>query len=224
MIIALDGPAAAGKGTLGRRLADHFGFAYLDTGKLYRAIGLKILRANGNPSDPEQARDAAESLSQEDLNDPKLVGDEAAEAASRVATVEAARAALRQFQRNFAASPPDGSTDAVLDGRDIGTIICPDAEIKIFVTADIKARAGRRHKELLERGEPSIYARVLRDMGERDKRDSTRAVAPLVPAYDAFLLDTTALDADAAFAAAIAYIEAHSASGAPGKTTQRTKA
>ena len=219
MIIALDGPAAAGKGTLGRRLADHFGFAYLDTGKLYRAIGLKILRANGDLDDPQQALDAAKSLKAEDLNDLAIVGDEAAAAASRVAGFEATRAALRQFQRNFAASPPDGATGAILDGRDIGTVICPDADIKIFITADLETRAKRRHKELLERGEPSIYARVLRDMSERDTRDSTRAVAPLIPADDAYLLDTTALDADAAFAAAIAHIDAQSVPPASGKTT-----
>ena len=224
MIIALDGPAAAGKGTLGRRLADHFGFAYLDTGKLYRAIGLKVLRANGDLDDPQQALDAAKSLKPEDLNDPAIVGDEAAAAASRVAGFEAAREALRQFQRNFAASPPNGATGAILDGRDIGTVICPDANIKIFITADLETRARRRHKELLERREPSIYARVLRNMGERDTRDSTRAVAPLIPADDAYLLDTEALDADAAFAAAIAHIDAQSVPIASSKTTWRTKA
>ncbi len=222
MIIAIDGPAAAGKGTLGRRLADHYDLAYLDTGKLYRAIGLKIMRANGDPSDPQQARDAAESLAQSDLDDPDITGDQAAEAASRVAAIEDARASLRQFQRNFAANPPDGTGGAVLDGRDIGTVICPDAEIKFFVTADLETRARRRHKELLERGETSIYARVLRGMGERDVRDSTRAVAPLRPADDAFLLDDAALGVDAVFAAAVAYIEAHLASEASSKTTQRT--
>ena len=223
MIIALDGPAAAGKGTLGRRLAKHFGFAYLDTGKLYRAIGLKILRASGDLDDPQQALDAAKSLKPEDLDDPAIAGDEAATAASRVAGFETARAALRQFQRSFAANPPAGATGAILDGRDIGTVICPDADIKIFITADLETRARRRHKELLERGEPSIYARVLREMGERDKRDSTRAVAPLIPADDAYLLDTAALDADAAFAAAIAHIKAQSVLTASGKTNQRTK-
>ncbi len=222
MIIAIDGPAAAGKGTLGRRLADHFNLAYLDTGKLYRAIGLKVLRADGDPSNPQLARKAAESLAQEDLDDPDIVGDEAAVAASKVAAIEAAREALRRFQREFAANPPAGAAGAVLDGRDIGTVICPDADIKIFVTADLETRARRRHKELLERGETSIYARVLRDMGERDVRDSTRAVAPLKPADDAFLLDNAALDADAAFAAAVAHIEACYGSAASGKTTQRT--
>ena len=222
MIIAIDGPAAAGKGTLGRRLADHYDLAYLDTGKLYRAIGLKIIRANGDPSDPQQARDAAESLAQADLDDPDVAGDQAAKAASRVAAIEEARTSLRQFQRSFAENPPDGTNGAVLDGRDIGTVICPDAEIKFFVTADLETRAGRRHKELLERGEPSIYARVLREMGERDVRDSTRAVAPLKPADDANLLDNAALDVDAVFAAAVAYVDAHLASEAFSKTTQRT--
>ena len=218
MIIAIDGPAAAGKGTLGRRLAEYFGFAYLDTGKLYRSIGFKILQAGGNLDDPLQALDVANSLKPEDLNCPAITGDEAAAAASRIAGFESTRAALRHFQRDFAANPPGGAIGAILDGRDIGTVICPDADIKIFITADLETRAKRRHKELLERGEPSIYARVLRGMSDRDTRDLARTVAPLIPADDAYLLDTASLDADAAFASVIEYIDAQSVSKASDKT------
>ena len=218
MIIAIDGPAAAGKGTLGRRLAEYFGFAYLDTGKLYRSIGFKILQAGGNLDDPLQALDAANSLKPEDLNYPAITGDEAAAAASKIAGFESTRAALRHFQRDFAANPPGGAIGAILDGRDIGTVICPDADIKIFITADLETRAKRRHKELLERGEPSIYARVLRGMSDRDTRDLARTVAPLIPADDAYLLDTASLDADAAFTSVIEYIDAQSVSKASDKT------
>jgi cytidylate kinase len=218
VIIAIDGPAAAGKGTLGRRLAEYFGFAYLDTGKLYRSIGFKILQAGGNLDDPLQALDAANSLKPEDLNYPAITGDEAAAAASKIAGFESTRAALRHFQRDFAANPPGGAIGAILDGRDIGTVICPDADIKIFITADLETRAKRRHKELLERGEPSIYARVLRGMSDRDTRDLARTVAPLIPADDAYLLDTASLDADAAFALVIEYIDAQFVSKASDKT------
>jgi len=218
VIIAIDGPAAAGKGTLGRRLAEYFGFAYLDTGKLYRSIGFKILQADGNLDDPLQALDAANSLKPEDLNYPAITGDEAAAAASKIAGFESTRAALRHFQRDFAANPPGGAIGAILDGRDIGTVICPDADIKIFITADLETRAKRRHKELLERGEPSIYARVLRGMSDRDTRDLARTVAPLIPADDAYLLDTASLDADAALASVIEYIDAQSVSKASDKT------
>ncbi len=223
MIIAIDGPAAAGKGTLSRRLANHFNFAHLDTGKLYRAIGLKILRSGGNPSHPGQALKAVTSLQHVDLNDSDILSDKAAIAASQVAVVEVARNALKQFQRSFAANPPDGAKGAILDGRDIGTIICPDADIKIFVTANLQTRARRRHKELLERGETSIYARVLRDMGERDVRDLTRTLAPLKPADDAFVLDCTALDADSAFAEVVTHIAKHLGPETSRRTTQRTQ-
>lgn len=203
IIIAVDGPAASGKGTVARKLATHFDFAYLDTGKLYRAVGLKILRAGGDPEDEEAPSAAAEALDVTELDDPDLSGDDAASAASKVAAIEGVRAALLAFQRSFAEVPPDGKSGAVLDGRDIGTVICPDAVAKLYVTANVEIRAERRHKELLNRGTPSIYPRVLEDLKARDTRDMNRTVAPLKPAADAVVLDTTELDVDQAFADAL---------------------
>lgn len=202
-VIAVDGPAASGKGTLARRLATHFGFAYLDTGKLYRAVGLKVVNTGGDPEDEDAAEDAARALDITELDDPALGSDEAASAASKVAAIEPVRAALLSFQRSFAEQPPEGAKGAVLDGRDIGTVICPDATSKLFVTADVEIRAERRHKELLNRGEPSIYPRVLDDLKARDARDTNRDASPLKPAGDATVLDTSALDIDQAFAEAI---------------------
>ena len=207
MIVAVDGPAASGKGTLARRLAAHLGYAHLDTGKLYRAVGHAVLCAGGDPEDAAAAIRAAKALTAEALDDPTLLGDAAAAAASKVAAIPCVRAALLKFQQTFAANPPGGAAGAVLDGRDIGTVVCPEAEAKLFVTADVAVRAERRHKELIGRGETSIYARVLQDLKERDARDSNRAVAPLRAARDAKILDTSALDPDAVFAAALAYIE-----------------
>lgn len=208
MIVAIDGPAASGKGTLARRLAAHLGFAHLDSGKLYRAVGLAVLRAGGDPEDEDIAREAAAALTAAALDDPALGGDDAAQAASKVAAMAPVRAALLRFQRDFAESPPGDVPGAVIDGRDIGTVVCPDAAVKIFITADVAVRADRRHKELLGRGEPSIYARVLQDLKERDDRDTNRDVAPLRPACDATVVDTSDMDPDAAFAAALACIEA----------------
>ncbi|HVI51196.1 MAG TPA: (d)CMP kinase [Candidatus Sulfotelmatobacter sp.] len=202
MIIALDGPAAAGKGTLAKRLAAHFGLNYLDTGSLYRAVGLAVLRSGGDPEDPAQAEAAARSLTPEHLSSPDLRGENAAQAASKVAAIPGVRAALLAFQRSFAATAPG----AVLDGRDIGTVVCPDADAKIFVTASLEKRAERRFKELLDKGVSAIWEAVLQDMKERDARDSGRSVAPLVPAADAVVLDTSELDADGAFAAAVSII------------------
>jgi len=207
MIIAVDGPAASGKGTLARRLAAHLGYAYLDTGKLYRAVGYAVLAAGGDPEDAADAVRAAKALKPEELEDPVLGSDEAADAASKVAAIPGVRAALLKFQQDFAHAPPGGAPGAVLDGRDIGTVVCPDAEVKLFVTADLAVRATRRHKELIGRGETSIYSRVLQDLKERDARDSSRAEAPLRPADDARTLDTSNLDPDAVFAAALAYTE-----------------
>jgi cytidylate kinase len=205
-VIALDGPAAAGKGTLGRRLAAHFRLAYLDTGLLYRAVGVRVLAAGDDPACKEAALKAARSLAPADLDDPRLRGDEAASAASVVAEIPEVRQALVSFQREFAAHPPEGTKGAVLDGRDIGTVICPGADVKIFVTASPETRAKRRLKELRERGIASIHSRVLREMKERDARDSARAVAPMRAAEDATVLDTTDLDADGAFAKALEVI------------------
>ncbi len=199
-IIAIDGPAAAGKGTLARRLAQHFGYAYLDTGLIYRAVGMKAKREGLEPGL------AAQGLSPADLDAPGLRTEEASQEASKVSSLPEVRAALLDFQRRFASHPPAPAKGAVLDGRDIGTVVCPKAACKLFVTASPEARAQRRHKELLERGESSIYARVLEELRERDERDSTRAVAPLTPAQDATVLDTTELDADQVFAAALKLI------------------
>lgn len=209
--ITVDGPAASGKGTLARRLAARFGFAHLDTGKLYRAVGLAVLRAGGDPGDEAAAVAVARALdagavAAGALDDPELEGDDAARAASLVAAIPAVRTALLDFQRAFAADPPAGAAGAVLDGRDTGTVVCPDAPIKFFITASAEVRAERRHKELMGRGEASIYARVLADLKERDARDSERAVAPMKAADDALIIDTSAMDADAALAAALDHI------------------
>ena len=207
MIIAIDGPSASGKGTLSKRLATHLGFAHLDTGKIYRAVGMIAVGIGGDPADESVALQAVKSLEPSTFADPELGGDIAAVAASKVAAITSVRELLLQFQRDFAAAPPGGLKGTVLDGRDIGTVVCPKAEVKLYVTANTDIRAERRHKGLLERGESSIYARVLQDMKERDERDTNRSVAPLKPAEDAFILDTSDLDADQAFAAALAEIK-----------------
>ena len=206
MIIAIDGPAAAGKGTLARRLADHFGLALLDTGLLYRAVGMNLVRNGHDPNDAESAKAVAKGLKPEDLEAGDLRDDAAADAASRVSVIPGVRKALLEFQRKFAKNPPGGAKGAVLDGRDIGTVVCPSADVKLFVTASVEVRAERRFKELRERGLDAIHGRVLADMKERDARDQDRAVSPLEPAEDAYQLDTSDLDADQAFAAALGFI------------------
>lgn len=200
--IAIDGPAAAGKGTLARRLAEVLEFDYLDTGLIYRAVGMKLARDGKDPSDVALAETAAKSLRPNDLMTDDLRTDDAAKAASQVASIPGVRAALLDFQRRFAARPP-GDRGAVLDGRDIGTVVCPDAQAKLFVTASLEKRADRRLKELQDKGLEAIQEIVLAEMRERDERDSKRSVAPLKPADDAFVLDTSDLDADQAFAAAL---------------------
>lgn len=205
-IIAIDGPAAAGKGTLARRLAATLGFDYLDTGLIYRAVGMKLSRAGLDPTDPAQAEAAAKALHPSELQAGDLRGDDAAQAASKVAVIAGVRAALLDFQRAFAAQPPGGK-GAVLDGRDIGTVVCPQAGAKLFITASVEKRAERRLKELQSRGVGAIHSAVLADMRERDERDSTRSAAPLKAATDAFVLDTSDLDADQAFAAALDYVK-----------------
>ena len=197
LIIAIDGPSAAGKGTLARRLAAHFSLPHLDTGLLYRGVGLKSLRTGRAPAE------IAAGLQASDLADPELRTDSAGQQASKVAAIPEVRDNLLNFQRKFAYQP----SGAVLDGRDVGTVICPDAPVKLFVTASPEARAERRYQELRERGVDTIKPRVLAEMAERDRRDSERAAAPLKAAPDAFLLDTSDMDADAAFAAALAFIE-----------------
>jgi cytidylate kinase len=197
LIIAIDGPSAAGKGTLARRLAAHFGLPHLDTGLLYRVVGVKSHRTGQAPAE------IAAELQASDLADPELRTDSAGQQASKVAAIPKVRDNLLNFQRKFAYQP----SGAVLDGRDVGTVICPDAPVKLFVTASPEARAERRYQELRERGADTIKPRVLAEMAERDRRDSERAAAPLKAAPDAFLLDTSDMDADAAFAAALAFIE-----------------
>jgi len=205
-VIAIDGPAASGKGTLARRLAAHYGYDWLDTGGLYRGVAALVLRAGGDAEDAVAATEAAGRLDRALLADPFLKSAAVAAAASRVAALPPVRAALLDFQRRFAASPP-GQRGAVLDGRDIGTVICPAADVKLFITATVEARAHRRHLELRTGGENSIYARVAEDLRERDRRDSSRSAAPLRPAEDAFRLDTSEMNAEAAFAAALSYAE-----------------
>ena len=204
MIIAIDGPAASGKGTLGKLIAAHYGLAHLDTGKLYRAVARDTLVAGASPSDAGAALSAAEALDVRTLDDPSLADGKLGEAASVVASHPAVRDALLAYQRAFAKRKPG----AVLDGRDIGTVICPDADVKLFVTATPKERARRRYRELREARNGVSEAEVLADIRRRDERDKGRAAAPLRQAEDAHLLDTTNLDIDAAFKAAIALIDA----------------
>ena len=207
MIIALDGPAAAGKGTLARRLAEAFNLAYLDTGSLYRATGVATLRAGGDPAKESDAVKSAQTLDMSVFSPSDLRTEQAGVAASQVAAIPGVRAALLDFQRNFAKNPPGGAAGAILDGRDVGTVICPDAPVKIFVIANFDTRVARRVNELREKGEIIIEARIRADMEARDARDSDRSVAPLKPADDAFKLDTSKLNADEVFAQAKAIIE-----------------
>jgi len=208
MIIAIDGPSASGKGTLARRLAARLGFAHLDTGMIYRAVAAKLLEAGAAPDDAKAAFAAARGLRPEDLERPELRDERVSQGASIVAAMPEVRAALLDFQRRFASQPPGGRAGAVLDGRDIGTVVCPEAAVKIFVTADLETRAARRHKELRERGEASIYARVMQEMQARDARDSGRSIAPLKPADDAIVLDSSQMSAEAVLETALAAVEA----------------
>jgi len=213
MIVALDGPAAAGKGTLARRLAETLDFAYLDSGLLYRATAALALERTSEP-DVEDFVAAAGRLTAADLGRPDLRGEAVGQVASKAAAVDRVRTLLKDFQQDFARHPPGGKAGAVLDGRDIGTVICPDAEVKIFVTASAEVRARRRVVELQERGEDAIYSRVLHDVQERDRRDRERAVAPLKPAPDAVELDTSSLDRDQVFRRAMDIVESRTGSGA----------
>ena len=199
MIIAIDGPAASGKGTLARRLAQHYGLPHLDTGLLYRATAAALFDQGRDLGDVNAAVAAARGLALTDFDEARLRSREMGEAASVVAALPAVREALIQAQRNFAQRPGG----AVLDGRDIGTVICPGADVKIFVTASPEARAQRRALELASRGEKIDYGAILADIAKRDARDSGRAAAPLRAAPDAALLDTTRLGVEAAFAEAL---------------------
>jgi cytidylate kinase len=202
-VIAVDGPAASGKSTLARRLAARLGLPFLDTGLLYRAVGRRLLARGGDPGDVAAATAAAKALTVQDVEHPGLRDEAVGQAASRVAAFAAVREALLPFQRRFAETPGG----AVLAGRDVGTVVCPAAPIKIFITASVEERARRRYEELRQRGQAPIYSAVLEELRERDRRDEERAVAPLRIAADAWVLDTTHLDADAAFEAALRHIE-----------------
>jgi len=206
IVVAIDGPAAAGKGTLARRVAQDLNLAYLDTGLLYRATGFAVLQNGGDPADEKLALAAAQNLRPGDLENDNLRKDDAAQAASKVAAIQSVRGELLDFQRRFATTPPAGMNGVVLDGRDIGTVVCPDADVKLFVTASTEVRAERRLKELQERGLEAIYAQVLQDMKDRDARDSQRAAAPLKAAGDAVVLDTSDLDIEEVIAQAKAII------------------
>jgi len=204
MIIAIDGPAASGKGTLARRLAQHYGLRHLDTGVIYRAVAKALLDAGAELTDEARAVAAATGLDPEKFGDPALRSQKIGEAASVVSAIPKVREALVDFQRQFAASPPG----AVLDGRDIGTVICPDADVKIFVVADPRVRAHRRTMEARSRGEEADEAGILADILKRDERDRNRATAPLKAASDAYLLDNSHLDIEGGVRAAIDMIEA----------------
>jgi CMP/dCMP kinase len=211
VIIAIDGPAASGKGTLGKRLAAHYGYRHLDTGLIYRAVAKSLIDAGHSLNDEARATAAAVALDVGQLGDPALKTDTVGQAASVVSVFAGVRAALLDFQRDFASHPPG----AVLDGRDIGTVICPNADVKIFVIASPEVRARRRAQEIFARGEVADEAAVLADIKSRDERDRNRAAAPLKPAPDASLLDTSQLDIEGAVRAAIDIIEAVRA-GRPG--------
>ena len=201
--IAIDGPTASGKGTLARKLADALGFACLDTGLLYRAVGMALKRHGFTASDEAQAIAAAQALNVDQvMDDDELRSAEAGQWASQVSAIPGVRQALLEFQRSFAAQTPG----AVLDGRDIGTVICPDAPVKLYITASAEVRAERRYKELLSRGQDKSYADVLADIKARDDRDMNRAIAPLKPAGDAVMIDTSNMDPEKAFSVSLALI------------------
>jgi cytidylate kinase len=210
MIIAIDGPAASGKGTLARRLAEHYRLPHLDTGLLYRATAASLLQNHGDLHDVASAVAAARGLSLVEFDEDKLRGREMGEAASIVAAMPEVRASLIKLQRDFA-SRPEG---AVLDGRDIGTVICPTADVKIYVTASAGTRAQRRALELAKRGARADYAAVLQDILKRDARDAERSDAPMIAAADAVTLDTTSLGVEAVFAAALQIVETRPQSAA----------
>lgn len=212
MIVAIDGPAASGKGTLARNLAQHLNYAYLDTGALYRTVAKIVLDAGQDPADEQAAHAAAlqlqKTVSAALLADPAIRHDAIGNAAAKVAAIPSVRQALLDLQRNFAKTPPNQLLGAILDGRDIGTVICPDAQVKLYVVADASIRAERRTKELQSKGIETNYEAVLADMRARDERDAGRKGAPLKPADDAVVLDTTRLSEQQVFQAALDLIKA----------------
>ena len=206
IVIAVDGTAASGKGTLAKRLAQHFGFAHLDSGALYRLTALAVLEAKGDPAHEADAVRGAQTIDFNRAGDPAIRSDTVGKAASHVAAIPAVRNALMEFQQNFLAHPPGGGPGAVMDGRDIGTVICPTATAKLYVDARPEVRARRRWRELKNMGFRRAEQDVLAELNARDAADKTRPVAPLKQAPDADLLDTSDLDIDAAFAAALALV------------------
>jgi cytidylate kinase len=206
VVIAIDGPAASGKGTLAKRLARHLGYAYLESGRLYRAVAAKALDAGIDPANEADATKVAQGLVPADFEHPKLYDAATTKAASKVAVHGGVRAALLHFQRDFAAHPPGEAQGVVIDGRDIGTQVCPEADHKLFLTASPEIRAERRVRQLRDQGGEAIYLRVLADIQDRDRQDETRQHSPLARAKDAHLLDTSALDADQTFLKALALI------------------
>lgn len=207
IVIAVDGTAASGKGTLAKKLAAHFGFAHLDSGALYRLTALSVLDKGGDPASEADALKGAQTIDFNRAGDPAIRTDIVGKAASQVAAIPAVRAALLDFQQNFLARPPGGSPGAVMDGRDIGTVICPTATAKLYVDAAPQTRARRRWSELKTMGIRRAEQDVLNEINARDAADKSRPVSPLKPAPDAGLLDTTDLGIDAAFAAALALVE-----------------
>ncbi len=203
MLIAMDGPAASGKGTLAKNLAAHYGLAHLDTGSLYRAVARDLIAAGKPLDDGDAAVDAARSLDPDTLGDPGLRTPEVGQAAAKVAKIGAVREALHRFQRVFAAKPGG----AIIEGRDIGTVVCPEADVKIFVEASTAVRAERRHKELIEAGHDISYEEIHAQIAARDEADRSRKISPLKPAEDALLLDTSDLGIEAAFMAATKLID-----------------
>lgn len=205
IIIAIDGPSGAGKGTLGKRLAAHFDFAFLDTGLIYRALAKKCFDKDLHYTEIPTILDLAKSLSMDDLESTGLRTEHIADYASQISAHQEIRQALLEFQQRFTRRPPEGAKGAVLDGRDIGTVICPGAQIKLFITADLETRALRRFKELQEKGNDAIYESVLQDLRERDARDSQRKYAPLKPAKDAHVVDTSGLSREEVFQQVVSY-------------------
>jgi CMP/dCMP kinase len=206
MIIAIDGPTAAGKGTLARQLADHFDFAYLDTGSIYRAVASLVLEAQVDVSNQDDVTALAQKLSAGDLQRTDLRAEDVGQLASKIAVYPDVRQALLDFQRSFAESPPAQAKGAVLDGRDIGTVICPNADLKLYITASDEVRASRRHKELIDKGVTAIYAEILADLKVRDQRDQSRSAAPSRPAEDAYILDTSTMSAEAVLDKALSLV------------------
>ena len=218
LLITIDGTAGAGKGTLARCLAHLYHLAHLDTGLLYRALGLAVLQRNLDPSDPKAAIEVAHSLGSFDFQNPILRDEAVGIAASHVAAFPELRALLLDFQRNFAKHPPSGTQGCVMDGRDIGRVVLPEAICKIYVTASPEVRAERRLKELHQKGINSIYDDILKDIRGRDERDQTRKISPLFPAEDAFIMDTSHMTINEVVSKACDYI--NSKYGEPGKNRQ----